>query len=85
MTDHLHRDFSLLFSIGELRSFTCIGCDSVLHGSTDIAISSERLGIQDESALPKGANAVAGFELMRNIQYGKFGVHTLAIRSLGHD
>ena len=29
----LHRDFSLLFAIGEVGSFTCIGCDSPIHGT----------------------------------------------------
>ena len=35
-----------------------------------LRVSSERLGNEDKAPCQKGATAVAGFELMRNLQYG---------------
>ena len=36
LTGPLHRDFSLLFVRSEVGSFTCIGCDSPIHGTDSL-------------------------------------------------
>ena len=65
----LHRDFSLLFAISEVGSFTCIGCDSPIHGTDGLESPPKDLAMRIKR-LAKGRYCRGGFELMRNLQYG---------------
>ena len=74
LSDHFTGISPCSFARSEVGSLTCIGCDSPIHhvhGTDGLIISLLRKTWQwGQSALPKGATAAAGFELMRNLQYG---------------
>ena len=80
----LHRDFSLLFAIGEVGSFTCIGCDSPIHGTDGLESPPKDLAMRIER-LAKGRYCRGGIWTHAEPPVWKFAVYTLALRPLGHD
>ena len=84
----LHRDFSLLFARSEVGSFTCIGCDSPIHGTDGLESPPKDLAMRIDSALPKGATAAAGgvSNSCGMFQYRPIrSLYTWTLISLGHD
>ena len=80
----LHRDFSLLFAIGEVGSFTCIGCDSPIHGTDGLESPPKDLAMRIKR-LAKGRYCRGGIWTHAEPPVWKFAVYTLALRPLGHD
>ena len=80
----LHRDFSLLFAIGEVGSFTCIGCDSPIHGTDGLKSPPKDLAMRIKR-LAKGRYCRGGIWTHAEPPVLKFAVYRLALRPLGHD
>ena len=80
----LHRDFSLLFAISEVGSFTCIGCDSPIHGTDGLESPPKDLAMRIKR-LAKGRYCRGGIWTHAEPPVWKFAVYTLALRPLGHD
>ena len=80
----LHRNFSLLFAIGEVGSFTCIGCDSPIHGTDGLESPPKDLAMRIKR-LAKGRYCRGGIWTHAEPPVWKFAVYTLALRPLGHD
>ena len=80
----LHRDFSLLFAIGEVGSFTCIGCDSPIHGTDGLESPPKDLAMRIKR-LAKGRYCRGGIWTHAEPPVWKFAVYTLALKPLGHD
>ena len=79
----LHRDFSLLFAISEVGSFTCIGCDSPIHGTDGLESPPKDLAMRIKR-LAKGRYCRGGIWTHAEPPVWKFAVYTLALRPLGH-
>ena len=75
----LHRDFSLLFAINEVGSFTCIGCDSPIHGTDGLESPPKDLAMRIKR-LAKGRYCRGGIWTHAEPPVWKFAVYTLALR-----
>ena len=80
----LHRDFSLLFAIGEVGSFTCIGCDSPIHGTDGLESPPKDLAMRIKR-LAKGRYCRGGIWTHAEPPVWKFASIHSALRPLGHD
>ena len=81
----LHRDFSLLFARSEVGSFTCIGCDSPIHGTDGLKSPPKDLANEDKAPcqwtlLPRRDLNSCGTSSVE-----VRGLYRLVLRPLGHD
>ena len=82
----LHRDFSLLFARSEVGSFTCIGCDSPIHG-TDDGLKSPPKDLANEDKAPCQRTLLPRRDLNScgTSSVEVRGLCRLVLRPLGHD
>ena len=81
----LHRDFSLLFARSEVGSFTCIGCDSPIHGTDGLKSPPKDLANEDKAPCQRTLLPRRDLNSCGTSSMEVRGLYRLVLRPLGHD